>query len=337
MEEYKRNVAVGVTTLAGLAGLLILMMMFGRLPLPGTSQQGWLLPVAMPSAGGLHPESRVNFAGIQVGRIESVEFRQGGKSGVLVTARIREGVEIPANVQAQAYSKPLGGSPTLELHVPRGAAAEQTLAKDNPRTVQGQVGGMPQQLGREIKSAIEGPMERFNELADQWTKVGRHVTTLVEPRDADAVDAGQSEANLVTVIERTDRRMREVGETLESIEKIVSDQKLQKDLEKTVANARAATKKLSERVDEVSANVNRHTEALKKRYVALADDLSSAVSSFEKLADQARQGEGTVGKLVNDPALYRNLNDAIERVNAAVDEAKLLLEKWKAEGVPVQF
>jgi hypothetical protein len=58
---------------------------------------------------------------------------------------------------------------------------------------------------------------------------------------------------------------------------------------------------------------------------------------MQKLADKARKGDGTVGKLLNDPALYQNFNDAAERIQKAVDEMKLLIEKWKAEGVPVQF
>jgi phospholipid/cholesterol/gamma-HCH transport system substrate-binding protein len=344
MEEYKRNVAVGITTLAGLGGLLILMLMFGRVPLPGTSQSGYRIKVAMPSAGGLHPESRVNLAGIGVGQVETIQFRDGAQHGVLITARIRQNVDIPQAVTAQAYNKPLGGSPSLELNVPSEASAKPYLSKSEPQVIQGSVGGMAQQIGQELKSALAGPKSRFNQvassiekLADQWTEVGQNVGTLVEPRQADNVDADSAQPNLATIVQRTDRRMRELGRTLESIEKIVSDKKLIRDLRQTIANARDASRKLSTRVDEVSTSINDNANALTKRYVALADDLSGAVVSMEKLANQARAGEGTVGKLVNDPTLYQNMNDAVQRVNQAVDEMKLLLQKWKKEGVPVQF
>ena len=58
---------------------------------------------------------------------------------------------------------------------------------------------------------------------------------------------------------------------------------------------------------------------------------------MQKLAAKASDGKGAMGKLLNDPALYDNLNDTAERIGQTADELKLLIEKWKAEGLPVQF
>jgi len=344
MQEYKRNIAVGVTTLAGLAGLLILMMMFGRIPWPGTADQGYLVKVAMPSAAGLHEESRVNLSGVSVGQIESVSLRNKPKHGVLVKARIRRAIDIPDTVEATAFRKPLGGSTALELQVPEDAKVTGYLSKTDPPTIEGRAGGIAKQLASELKGALDEPIARFekvatsfDKLSSQWTRVGSNVNKMVEPRSADAVDAGEAEANLATVVERTDQRLRDMGQTLESIDRIVSDDKLLTDLRKTLANAREASDKLAAKVEQAGDTITRDVDALKKRYIALADDLSGAVRSMQKLTDQARQGEGTMGKLLNDPSLYQNLNDAATRINQAVDEMKLLLQKWKAEGVPVQF
>jgi phospholipid/cholesterol/gamma-HCH transport system substrate-binding protein len=344
MEEYKRNIAVGATTLAGLAGLLILMFLFGRLPLPGTAQQGYTIKVAMPTAGGLHGESRVNLSGVTVGQIESVELREPPHAGVMVRAHIRQNVDIPQGVRATAYKKPLGGTSALELSVPPGTQVTKTLSKTQPPVIEGEAGGMAKQLARELKGTLDEPMARFekvagnfNELSTQWTKVGANVNRMVEPRDAAAVDQGKAKANLATVVDRMDQRLREMGKTLSSIDAIVSDDKLLNNLRKTLANARETSDKLRTRVDQVGETLTADADALTKRYIAVADDLGGAIDSLKKLTDQARQGDGTIGKLVNDPSLYQNLNDAAKRINTAVDEMKLLLQKWKAEGVPVQF
>jgi len=51
----------------------------------------------------------------------------------------------------------------------------------------------------------------------------------------------------------------------------------------------------------------------------------------------AREGKGTVGRLMQDPQMYNSLTDAANRLAAALKEAKLLLEKWKNEGLDVKF
>ncbi len=53
--------------------------------------------------------------------------------------------------------------------------------------------------------------------------------------------------------------------------------------------------------------------------------------------DEARNGNGTIGKLVKDPQLYNNLADAVQRVDQSMTELMLLLEKWKAEGIPLNL
>jgi phospholipid/cholesterol/gamma-HCH transport system substrate-binding protein len=349
MAEYKRNIAVGLTTLAGLAGLLILMVMFGRLP--GITGNGYQLHVILPSAGGLHEDSTVKLSGIQVGRIESVAFREGSKAGVRVTARIQRDIDIPQAATAEVARPLLGGSPTLELHVPPDKSSKPTLSKTEPATLQGQVGGMARQIAGELKGSLQEPMGQIEEvsqsveqLSAEWTKVGQRINNLVAPRDAAEVDAGQSAPNLVSVVRRADRRMKQLGETLTSIEKLVGDKQIGRDLRATLKNAREASNELSDEIKQVSGQFNQvsdkivqSTDALQKRYVALADDLAGATGSMQKLMQKAQQGEGTVGKLLNDPSLYQNLNDAAKRINKAVDEMKLLILKWKAEGVPVQF
>lgn len=100
-------------------------------------------------------------------------------------------------------------------------------------------------------------------------------------------------------------------------------------------NARGLTDKLTASVDRLSNSLSDGVSALRSRYVALADDLAGAVGSLRAFADSARTG--TVGKLVKDPALYDNLNDATERLQKALDDLRLLVQKWKAEGLPVRF
>jgi phospholipid/cholesterol/gamma-HCH transport system substrate-binding protein len=100
-----------------------------------------------------------------------------------------------------------------------------------------------------------------------------------------------------------------------------------------VANAR----QLTENGTNLTRDIKQQVDQLTGRFVHVADQLSVTLDQMNSLIDAARRGKGTTGKLINDPALYDNMNDAAKRLGDALDEIKLLIEKWKAEGVPVQF
>ena len=71
--------------------------------------------------------------------------------------------------------------------------------------------------------------------------------------------------------------------------------------------------------------------------MAVADDLTSVIGAVHAVVEQARSGQGTAGKFLYDPSLYDNLNDTVGRFQASLDEFRLLIQKWKAEGLPVHF
>ena len=51
----------------------------------------------------------------------------------------------------------------------------------------------------------------------------------------------------------------------------------------------------------------------------------------------ARTGDGTVGRLMKDPALYEGLTDAAKRLDEALAKMNLLLDKIRAEGINVEL
>jgi hypothetical protein len=58
---------------------------------------------------------------------------------------------------------------------------------------------------------------------------------------------------------------------------------------------------------------------------------------LNQLLIAARSGDGTVGKLVKDPALYDGLADAAKRLDEALAKVNLLLDKIREEGIDVDL
>jgi hypothetical protein len=69
----------------------------------------------------------------------------------------------------------------------------------------------------------------------------------------------------------------------------------------------------------------------------VADSLSATLEDVRRLTRLASEGQGTVAQMLNNPDLYNSMTDAAQRLERALTEAQLLIEKYKAEGVPIHF
>lgn len=331
MNDRTINTIVGATTLAGIVGLVALLMILG-----GLSQSfagGYQITITATDAAGLHEGSRVTYSGIDIGRIESVKFQEEPKHGVIAVALITDdSIQLPDDVTVNIQNPLLGGSATAAL-IREPVEVGGYLPTDGSAHITGEPAVDFTKIAEELRNALGGPMQEFKrisdnfaELSDEWTLVGENINQLVEMRSTDDVDNNEAVGNVATVLARADRRLAELKEAVEGVNRYVNDEELRADVRSTAANAKV-----------LSGRVNESLDTLKARYVAVADDLSEVIKSAKSLADKTIEGGGTIGKMMSDPALYENLNDASERLKAAIDDARLLVEKWKAEGLPVQF
>lgn len=337
MNESQRNIIVGLTAFAALVGLAGLLVLFGYVP--SYMKTGYEVRVMLNHAGGLHADSGVTLSGISIGQVTSVQLTPD-RSGVIVTALIEPEYRIPAGASVRVSAPVFGGGATIDFAArkpdPQAADEVAYLPTDGSAVVDGKVISSYAQLER--------LSEKIEQVALEWSGVGTRVKELIAPRDPAQVDAGDIDANLSTVLVRVDSRLSEIEDIVEGIRRYTDDQQMYEDVRQTVSNSRQVAERVTghvetvaQRVDQVSETMNEAVTTLRNRYVAAANDLTKAVDSTRKLIDKVRDGKGTAGKLVNDPALYDNLDDAGKRLQKAIDELRLLAEKWKAEGVPIQF
>ena len=200
--------------------------------------------------------------------------------------------------------------------------------------IKGDVSSMIGQLASQLQNAIQEPMKKFDklgsqfqQLSDEWVKVGQERESTVRAAQRRGGGQGRGAGQRDDGARPCGRaRSRPMGWRSMGSNKWVNDPALLADFKQTAANAKDLTGKMSGDIDQLS-----------KRYIAVADDMSATLATLQKTINTARTGDGTVGKLLNDPALYNNLNDTVERMNAAMKEFQLLAEKWKKEGLPVHF
>jgi phospholipid/cholesterol/gamma-HCH transport system substrate-binding protein len=340
MSNRTRDIIVGMTAIAGIAGVGFLMFLFGYIP--KFLEPGYTVKVHFVQAGGLNSASRVILDGLDIGRLTKLDLQQPPKRGIVMTALIREEFNIPKDVKVTVASKLLGGSPVLAFYT-KDLTDEQIthiLPKDGTAYLEGQLSSMLAEVTEKLQGYLDPAInnlskvaEDFASLSRQWTQVGANIAQMTEPRTLDDVDAGKAAANLNTLLVRADKRMAELKSTIDNINKFVGDDQLKADIKNLVKQ----TTTTAQAWEKTATQTQERTAAVTKKLYSVADDMSAAIQSAQKLLDTAATGKGTVGKLLNDAALYQNLNDAVNRLNGTLDEARLLIQKIKAEGVNVNL
>ncbi|MFW6032945.1 MAG: MlaD family protein, partial [Phycisphaeraceae bacterium] len=172
MEERTRNVAVGLTALVGLVGLMALLLLFGWVP--GWLDGGYRITVKLPHAAGLSEESRVELNGIPVGRVESLGLMPQPDTGVVAELSIRSGVAIPEDAEAVVRAPLLlGGQSRIEFTTAEMDEVEDVL--EPGAVVRGSIPDLASQLTQEFRSALAGPeavlsaaVESFESLSSEW-------------------------------------------------------------------------------------------------------------------------------------------------------------------------
>lgn len=357
MSERTRNFIVGFTALLGLAGFAGLIIIFGEVPAWVT--KSYIIHVDMDDAMGLGAGARIRFSGIDVGEISKIQIKPNPADGVEITCRIEEKYDLPRDVEVKAVTGLFGGTAALTIGTLPDARGKPTVAylpRDGSARLRGRVSSMlsefqaiAQRLETQLSSQVGGfgdVSKKLIELGDQYISVGKQIERILESRDPKDVDAGKTTGNLVTILARADSRMAELKTTIAAINAMIDDPKLQSDLKQTVASINSIVSDPQSQTDikqtltntrKLTEQTSQQLDQLTRRAMGVADDLSKSLASLDGFISDARAGKGTLHKLFHDPAMYDSMTDAAGRLSDAIKDFKLLLQKWKSEGLPIQY
>ncbi len=319
---------VGVTVIGGLIVLVWMILKFGGDIAQPFAKPG--IPVRLTSgrADGVAEGSQIYYRGVSVGKVIKVGLSEKAQT-VEIVAEVNTIPPLPGNVVALIrLTNFLGGSTGISLEVPAGEAAVGELKPDQKIQTR--------YIGLDVL-----PPE-FVDLAADLKK------TSAQFREANIAKDLSTQIN-------------KAGELIDSIQAWVSDQKLRDDLKATIANFRTA----SEKADKVIANAEKFTDRLPK----ISEDASGAVADARTTIDKTQKhiddiaknvndrlsqvattldqiqsiinkvdkGEGTIGKLVNDPKLYQNLLETTDQLSISAKDLRRLFEQWEQEGVSLKL
>ncbi|MEE9615028.1 MAG: MlaD family protein [Thermodesulfobacteriota bacterium] len=305
---------VGLFVFIGIILLAYMSMRVGGFTFGG--DEGYTLNVKLKNAGGLDQNASVQVAGVEVGRIKEIML-DNYKAKIIL--QMKPGIKIGRDFTAVLTTKGLLGEKYLELipgspdspFLEEGDEITRVLTytdMDKLLTVLSDVATDVKQVTASLASVLGG---------DEGETTLRNIVTNIESitEKANSIMARNDEklSNVVDNLEEFTRVLREETPGIASSLKQVADN-LNSVIEENRGDIRAGVESLrvaSVRLEETMETVNR-----------IAPEVESTISSIGSVAEKIDRGEGTIGKLVNEDSLYRNLDKTVAGINRYIEKGE---------------
>lgn len=337
-QESGIEVKVGALVLASLVLLGAFVFVLGDVSFGG----GKRFNVVFENAGGLKPGADVAIAGLNVGQVESLSFitdesaKESNDPAVAVRATVRvEAKHAESITQASNFyisTRSVLGEPYIEvvtqsLDAPQLEPGSTVQGVSPPRT--DLLVSKASRLLDEAVSLFQDPDVSFNDFFARLTALVGQLDDIVadnrgvlDQMIADGKKVVTNSAELLAAIKYAAGDGKSLRATVQDLRQTAANTRhisgkfegqigaISEDVAETSQNARKVSRVASElladnqrQLDDSIANVHASTKNLK--------DMSG---NADKLVRQIEQGEGTVGQLLQDRAVYDDLRELLRIV-----------------------
>ena len=243
---------------------------------------------------GLARSSKVTINGLRVGKVTDIQIIDS-RGNLAITFTVENDFEFSKNSIARIYGGGIIGGKSLAI-VP--TYEQGQMAKD----------------GDTLKSEIEeGLLELVN---DRLTPLQKKIENVIVSVDSlvngfNEILDPNTRQNLRNSFASLDRTMASLENTSGTLNGILTDNKPK--LDRTFTN-----------LDEMSYNFNSFSDSLAEVNLAgIVNDFEEIAADLKNVAAKANSTDGTVGKLLNDPKVYDNLDRATKQLEQLLQDVKL--------------
>ena len=267
-----------------LVGLVSALFALFLLTDPSTFRGRYRISTVVDDAGGIRRGDPVQMRGVNVGRVMKFSMDSGG---VRITLEIEGEWDIPVDSRSRLVSGGILGGRTVEIV--EGGSLE---------TISGG-GELP---GENVDGILDFPAELGQ---DAQAVLGQIQELLAEPTlDAIQGSAQELQGLLGQLSLLAEEQGRELAQLTASLNR--SAQGLE-----TAAGSGDDLASAIARADSALLTVNRTSEAV-----------LTASEALQTILHRIEVGEGTLGQLSTNPALYENLTSALESIRALTDDLR---------------
>ncbi len=289
--KLSREIKTGIIVVGGILLFILGFSFLKATPLFNNSKTFYAV---YDHVGGLQPGTQVSINGFNVGNVNQINFLNNS-GALLVTFSVDSKFQFSENSTAELYDTGIIGGKGIQIH-PVFDGAEMAKSGDTLKSlIKPGLTDLLQKKLAPLQSKIEGAVSNadsllinFNDVLDEDTKTNLRAS--IEGLNATVHSFERSAAVFNEILVgnkgKLDSSITNIN-TITTNFSIISDSISKADLSKTVRN------------------------------------LNATMANIEKLLAKIEQGEGTLGKLVTNDELYKNLSDASKELDLLLQDMRL--------------
>ncbi|MEM7381191.1 MAG: MlaD family protein, partial [Bacteroidota bacterium] len=244
--------------------------------------------------GGLQPGTPVSINGFGVGKVNSIQFKDDSGS-LLVTFSVSSDFEFSKNSRAELYDTGIIGGKGIQIKpvfdgAPMAVSGDTLTTDTKPGLTE-----LVQQRLTPLQLKVEGAVSHADSLLMNFN---------------DVLDT-RTKKNLRESIEGLNGLVNSFQKSADALNEILITNKAQ--LDSSITNINTITTNFSKISDSLAAADLTKT----------IRNLESTLASLDVVMGKMEKGEGSLGKLMHDEALYTNLSEASRELDLLLQDFRL--------------
>ncbi len=255
---------------------------------------------------GIMVSNPVFINGFQVGSVYDIENSDENLSSIVVAIKLKSTYNIPVNSVATIKDNPLG-SPSINITLGDGKQYLKTGDTVVTASSAGLLGDVMNKLGPvgdQLKTTVHS-----------LDSVLKNINSIFDPN---------TKNNLQEVIANINKTTASLVVSSASLQSMLNQQTGA--ISQSMSNVASFTKNLSdnnEKVTKMLGNMEKTTDNLAKADMAgSVEKLKTTIGNLNTILEKMNSQEGSLGKLMNDKALYNNLTNTVRSANILLDDLR---------------
>lgn len=255
---------------------------------------------------GLANSNQVVINGLQIGTVYDIAPTKDMHQ-ILVTLNITKDINIPTNSVAIIKSSLLG---TTTLDIKLGSATTFLKPKDTVITE------VNFGLLNDVLKKVDPVLYQVTNAVSSIDTFLKNLNTIVDPRAKNNIGATLENLKLLTT---------SLTVSSASLQQLLNTQT--GTLAKTLNNLSSVTGNLASNNDKISGvltNLDKTATNLSQLNLQKTlDSLDATINNLKFLVGKLDKNDGTIGLLLNDPSLYKNLASTANKLNLLIDDIRV--------------
>jgi phospholipid/cholesterol/gamma-HCH transport system substrate-binding protein len=303
--KYKREIIIGLVFIAALA-----LFIWGFSYLKGFNlfKEQRLVYAVYDHVSGLSKANPVSINGLKVGQVSDIYFEPGFSGNIIVEITVETQIPIPKNSIALIYSSDLMGSKAIDLQL-----GNDSLFISNGDTLNTRVEAS-------LKEAVNQQIQPLKAKAEELIMSIDTVVTVIKQ-----IFNEKARENLSNSLSSVQKTFENLENASYNLDQMIAAEKIR--FGEIMSNLETITTTIAENeenIDNILSNFSTLSDSLAKAEIPRTfANLNRVVGDVAGIVEKINNGEGTIGLLINDDDLYKDLQESANQLHLLMEDIRV--------------